>query len=381
MGRRDDEQRGEFTDQAPTLGVSLGVRYGRMATGLLLGLAYGEARALELARRTAAGPVLRGGVGAQLAASTADSLIRAQSRLDLAGPVLDETHQGVVKAMGITPVLWDGLIRWGGAQGLTDGIVGLISRAADDSFFGGWLAGLPAMAERRGSAPATVKALTIGIPGTPERPVGTSHGSHGLVRTLPLAALIVSHVAKDLPRRALESCALTHGEPTAMYATGASVMTLAHHVMTGQGLEAGLAFASELLLVEGPHLVRDRFEAVLRSRTDQPRSQGRLRALTPDRSALSAAAGALYAFGDDLEADLAFITGSTSDLPAMGAVLGALHGVVRGPESLEAARLARCEMTWPMEVLGRDLGLVLAEWPAGSDERLPLPGWARRYPA
>ena len=237
------------------------------------------------------------------------------------------------------------------------------------------------MRERRGSAPTTVKALSGGIPGTPDAPVLTSHGSHGLVRSLPIAALAALHAPNVVAQLAFQSCALTHGDPFAMHATVGTVMCLAHLLRASADFDEALVFAVGVIDGTAPPVVTDRLRAVAQARAAQPRSLSRLSRLSPDRSALSVAAGALYAFGDDVDADIEFVCRSAGDLPACSAVVAALHGLAGGAESLDPGRVARLEAVWPMEVLGRDLGVVLTEYPAGGGDRLPLPGWSHRYPA
>lgn len=375
MDHSDENLDGNATADMPAIGVTPTVFYGRSISGLLIGLAYGEASALEITGRAPAGQLLRCGVGTQLAAYTAESLVRAQSRIDVEGSA---TRDGMPE---IAPLLWTGLARWAAAQGLAPGLTGIYAELAETAFPDGWLVSVPAMRERRGSAPTTVKALSGGIPGTPEAPVLTSHGSHGLVRSLPVAALAALHAPNVVAQLAFQSCALTHGDPFAMHATVGTVMCLAHLLRAGADLDEALSFAIGVLDGTAPPVVTDRFRAVAQARTGQPRSLSRLVSLAPDRSALSVAAGALYAFGDDVDADLEFVCRSAGDRPVCGAVVGGLHGLARGAESLDPGRVARLEAVWPMEVLGRDLAVVLTEYPAGGGDRLPLPGWAHRYPA
>lgn len=366
----DDEQRDpdRMTDDPPP-GVTPAALFGRSVTGLLLGLALGEARALQLIGASPSGPVVRCGVASQLAAFTADSLIRAQSRLDTEGQT------------DIAPLLWTGLARWAAAQGVAAALTGVYADLAEHRFPDGWLADVPAMRERRGSAPATVRALSGGIPGTPSAPVVTSHGSHGLLRSLPVAAVVALHAPDAVAQLAFKSCALTHGDPLAMHATVATVMCLAHILRTGATLDEALQAAIQLIDGTAPPVVTARFRLVAATRAKSPRSLTRLGGLAPDRSALSVAAAAFYTFGSDVDEDIELVCRWAGDRPAAAALVGSLHGVVSGPESLSPVTVARLEVAWPMEVLGRDLALVLTEFPAGGGGRAALPGWSDRYPA
>lgn len=366
----DDSLDGHATADTPALGVTPAVLYGRSISALLVGLAYGEARALHLTGRTMDGPRLRCGVATQLAAFTADALIRARGRIDTEGQA------------DLAPMLWTGLVRWAGAQGVAPRITGIYRDLTGSSFPDGWLARVPGMRERRGSAPATVKALSGGIAGTPDAPVVTSHGSHGLVRSLPIAGLAALHAPHDVARLAFESCALTHGDPFAMHATVGTVICLAHVLRAGTDVDEALRVAIQLLDGNAPPVVTDRFRAVADARARNPRSLPQLLSLAADRSALSVAAAALYSFGEDVDEDIEFVCRSAGDQPAASAVVAAFHGVTHGTESLDPATVARLEAAWPMEVLGRDLAVALTEYPAGDGEtRLPMPGWPERYPA
>lgn len=59
MDDNNESLDGNATAQTPTLGVTPAVLYGRSISALLVGLAYGEARALEVTGRTPSRSVLR----------------------------------------------------------------------------------------------------------------------------------------------------------------------------------------------------------------------------------------------------------------------------------------------------------------------------------
>jgi len=134
--------------------------------------------------------------------------------------------------------------------------------------------------------------------------VVTSHGSHGLVRSLPIAAFAGLNAPNDVARLAFESCALTHADPFAMHATLATVICLGHMLRTGSELDEALQVALHIMDGNAPPVVTDRFRAVAHARTSNPGSLSQLGGFAPDRSALSVAAAALYAFGQEVDEDI-----------------------------------------------------------------------------
>ena len=147
----------------------------------------------------------------------------------------------------------------------------------------GWLAKVPALAERRGSAPATVAALQGHAQGTVDKPAGTSIGAHALTRTLP--------VALGPPLDPAAIAALTHGgEALAAARLGVEIVRL---VASGEHLDAAV---DRVLLAD-----EDRSEGAARSLAlalaaarSRPGQRSELAGLAPDAKAVSALAGGVY---------------------------------------------------------------------------------------
>ncbi|WP_327045977.1 ADP-ribosylglycohydrolase family protein [Microbispora sp. NBC_01189] len=337
--------------------------------GLVLGLALGE----SLGRGTAptSGPV-RTGVGAQLAAFTIEGVIRASVRV---------SHRGICHPPS---VIWHAYCRWAALQGIevhehhrhwSEGSVGWPD---------GWLADVPLLRERRGSAPATVKALNQPEQGSTSHPATSSRGWHAVARSLPLAALSRTMSADGLADLARDVAALTHGDPLAYNATAAAA------VLTGRCLSAG-SLAEAAGHDPGPlrspdvAAVLGRARAVFAQARRTPRRKDQLAQAAPDATAPSALLGATYVAGSCDEPDeamealsfAALAPDGSSVAAVTGAILGALYGVEVWPVEL----LSRLESAWLLDTLARDLVAEVTESPGGSEYAPPHdPFWLERYP-
>jgi len=320
---------------ADTADVRRAARLSRVR-GLLLGLALGDA----LTRPDQPDPrLLLGTTTTQLACFTAEGLIRAMVRAD---------HRGI----GPVPlVLFFAYRRWAYGQGIP------IPRPAQPS---GWLHRVPALAERRGDAPAVVAALqAAGEPVPAPAPV-TSGGHHALTLRLPLAAVAAP------PDWTREAVLATHGHPDAL-----------------QAAVAGVELARAVL---GSGSVPDALQAVPEPLLDDVRSGGHSPAgLAPDHSAVSALrGGAELAAGCLGPATIAQTLSAARELPvpgAVGPVAGALLGAAHGVEALPVELVARLELGWAVDTLARDLVAQVEERPGGSEYQQPADRhWWSRYP-
>jgi ADP-ribosylglycohydrolase len=317
--------------RAPDAPLGAAARHDRLSRvrGLLLGLALGDA----LTRPDQPVPgVLRGTSTTQLACATVEGLIRARVRAD---------HRGI----GPVPeVIWHAYRRWGTAQGI-DGVPPVP--------LDGWLFRVPAMAQRRGDAPATVAALTA-----PDRHprVGppTSGGHHAVTRTLPLACVDVHRYSVK------EVAAWTHGDRRAIEAAEEVVRLAA-------ALLAGVPF----------HRVPG---LSVRSST-RP-----LATIAPDHTARSAALGGIALAGNCPGADAVADTlrsarSAPASAPGVGPVAGALLGARFGAEALPVEDVSRLELGWTVDTLARDLVAQVLDRPGGSEygEAADRHWWGR-YP-
>lgn len=309
--------------------------------GLLLGLALGDSLATDQQSERGS---LRATVTTQLACFTAEGLIRMWVRGD---------HKGIGPTLG---VVWNAYLRWAMIQGLDLG--------ANVHELDGWLHEVPALAERRGRAPAIVSALTAGHGSQVVRAPATSRGHHALTRLLPAAS---APFLDDEHVRELATAA--HGSATAIEAAAVGIAAV----------RAALTASS----------MREVFEQIGRS----PLLDGVLDADMPladlgrshsARSALRGGVAIAVRCTDGSPAAVHSALRSARDArvpaavgPVAGALLGALHGV----EALPVDLVSRLELGWVVDTLARDLVSQDLDHPGGSGyTAAPDPHWWARYP-
>lgn len=341
--------------------------------GLLLGLGLGDCIGSARGQVPDVG-LLHAGVSTQLACFTTEGIIRASMRA---------AHHGLCHPPS---VLWHAYCRWAAMQGLATQEMHRKWSSGGELWPDGWLAHVPALAQRRGSAPATVSALQQPEQGTVERPTTTSRGCHAVTRSLPIAAIAgASDAPSFLPELACEVAALTHGDPAAHAAT-AAVVTVAAACLDGSSVQRAVEAAMETIRsVSCAATQHDGVVAALRDAAGHPRRAERLARLAPDATAPSALFGGVYVAasfpdrGDVVEA-LRFAAGAP-DADSVAAVTGALLGALHGVEAWPAELLSRLELAWVLDTLARDLAAELTCSPGGSEYSEPRdPHWWTRYP-
>jgi ADP-ribosylglycohydrolase len=354
------------------------VRKQSRVRGMMFGLALGEALGGARGKVPGSGP-LRAGVTTQLACFTAEGIIRAQVR---------GNHKGICYAPG---VVLHAYCRWAFMQGIEVEKMRRRWSPYGGAWPDGWLAGVPALGERRGSAPATVTALSR-IDQGEERMATASRGHHALTRGLPIAVTGIGGIAQ-----AGAVAALTHGDTAAQAAT-AHAAVLAHHCLTHSSPEPGTtpgpsardALHAGIIALPsaGPSLTDDehrRLVAAFQYAVDERADAVRLARLAPDPTAPSALLGGLYvaaSFPDraDLRAALEFAAGAP-DGESVACVAGALLGAVHGIEALPVDLVSRHELAWVLDALARDLVMELEDSPSGSEYVKGWdPHWWDRYP-
>ncbi|GAB1329111.1 ADP-ribosylglycohydrolase family protein [Streptomyces sennicomposti] len=346
--------------------------------GLLLGLAVGDTLGAA-GGELPAGVPLRAGVSTQLACFTAEGTIRALVRGD---------HKGVCHPPS---VLWHAYCRWAVLQGIeTERLRHRWAPYGGRTWPDGWLAEVPVLAQRRGSAPATVAALSRTDQGTVDKPTTSSRGCHALTRTLPVAVVFAGRKTADAVTALREIAALTHGDPAAQAAAAHAAVLVGHCLAHGaptrvrDALEEGLRALTDA----DPDLTadqRDQLATALRQAEEHPADAHRLARLAPDPTAPSALLGGLYVAvsfpeGDQVEAALRFAA-QAPDGDSVACVTGALLGAAHGAEALPPGLVSRHELAWVLDVLARDLVAQLTDRPGGTEY---TPGWDEhwwdRYP-
>lgn len=347
--------------------------------GMLLGLALGDTLGAARGDLPADGP-LRAGVSTQLACFTAEGLVRASVR---------GSHRGVCHPPS---VVWHAYCRWAALQGIEAERMRQrwAGGSSDKGWPDGWLAHVPVLAQRRGSAPATVAALSR-IEQV-ERPT-TSRGCHALTRTLPVAVVGVAHGPAQSVQLARAVAALTHGDPAAQSAA-AHAAVLAGHCLTSALF--GRPSRVRQALMDGVHALpqadpdltadeHDRLITALRHAENQPSDLGRLAKLAPDATAPSALLGGLYvsaSFPDRAQVNAALrFAAAAPDGDSVACLAGALLGAAHGVEALPVELVSRHELAWVLDTLARDLITELTESPSGGGFGGGWdPHWWDRYP-
>lgn len=341
--------------------------------GMLLGLALGD----SVGGVRGAIPDngwLRAGVSTQLAALTAEGVIRAVMRSD---------HEGICHPPG---VVWHAYCRWAALQGIErDRLAAQWRTGSLGPWPDGWLTEVPVLGERRGSAPATVAALRGREPGTVESPRGTSRGAHAVTRAFPIAAAGFTGDMDFVGTFARAVAALTHGDPEAQAASAAAVMIAAHALTTGS-LEDALSGASRAKIgTAAGHSLTEELSSVVMTAQRQPADVEVLRRLAPDATARSALLGGLYAarsFTDPARAAAALhFAAHAPDADSVATVAGALLGATHGADVWPVGLVSRHELAWVLDTLARDLVAQLTDKPGGDEYTPPTdPAWWGRYP-
>ncbi|MEU4714473.1 ADP-ribosylglycohydrolase family protein [Micromonospora purpureochromogenes] len=333
------------------------------ARGCVLGLMLGDAIGATGGKVPASG-TLRATSAGQLACFTIEGIIRANIR---------GTHKGNCHPPSVVRHAYT---RWAALQGTAG-----IKRWKEEDWPDGWLAQVPALAARRGSAPATVSALQSQPIWGLEDSEWTSTGAHGLTRTLP--AGLIEWWGPEPGRFAAEVAATTHG-PEAADAAGVGATVIAN-IAKGQDVEK----ATELAQRECQSFVKVMtglpLSPAVHSGRDRPRQAKVLAQLAPDARAASALAGAVYvALSFPNRAQLRDALSFAASVPhgkhvaaAAGAFLGAAHGV----DALPVELVSRLELVWAADVLARDLLTEFVDGPSGSGYGDATdPHWWDRYP-
>lgn len=310
--------------------------------GLMLGLTVGDALARVPSPEA---DVLPATVTTQLACFTAEGLIRTGVRAD---------HKGIGPAT--PPVVWNAYRRWAMVQGID---LGRNIHELD-----GWLCEVPALAQRRGNAPAIVAALKAGHGSTPAPAPPTSRGHHALTRLLPAAAIPWLD-----DRQVHELASAAHGSMTAIESAvlGVALLRAALSAPTMSDFVEAVRRSQEL-----DDVVDSEAPISLLGRSHSARSALRGGVVVALRCVDGSPASVRRALEGVREATVPAAVG-----PMAGALLGALYGV----EALPVGLVARLELSWVVDTLGRDLVSQDLDHPGGSEYgEAPDPHWWGRYP-
>ncbi|MET7805035.1 ADP-ribosylglycohydrolase family protein [Micromonospora chersina] len=269
--------------------------------------------------------------------------------------------------------IWHAYHRWAAGQGIAG-----IERWQEQDWPDGWLASVPVLKKRRGSAPATVAALQKGVPGRLGAEVYTSIGAHALTRCLP-----VGLYNRRPWWEAATAAASTHAaEATHAAALGATIVA---RLSEGQQLARAVDLAERECAADPQLRQGVSVAAAMAAAGSHPRRTEVLTRLAPDARASSALAGGAYVAasfpGREDVKDALLFAASVGDGGHVAAVTGAFLGASHGFDALPVDLVSRLELAWVADTLARDLLTELLDVPAGTGYTPATdPHWGDRYP-
>lgn len=345
--------------------------------GLMIGLALGDALGAARAGDIPADGPLRAGAASQLAAWTAEGLLRRSTRYG--GVFIDEEMS-----------TWNDSIRyayqrWASLRGVARRASGWWAPEDDDEQSRGWLQDSPVMAKKRGHSPSIESAIATGAPSSADscRPVIKGlpiavYAGHGRLRgpNEDDAAVFAKRVAE-----------ITHRSDR-VAAASALAVRIAVRCIRAENSFAETVDASTIDAIE-PGL-RHAVVAALDSAGDRRPDVAELARIAPNDKARSVLAGALYSasvFPAWHQAmDAIELARRAPDGDGVAALTGAFVGAVHGYEAFPTETISRLELGWVMDRLALDLALEAKDnqvpiggWKEGG-EPWPEPWWDAKYP-
>ena len=332
-----------------------------LSRGIHHGIALGDA-ADQL---TSSASVRHCGVVTQLTLATTEGMTRTMERAGR-GLGLDWGHENL-----------HALQRWGVSQG----IAGVMPMRGPESSL---LTALPAYGERRGSAPATVRALRHG-PAVVSSAGHTSLGPHALVRTLPFAVLIALH-GPAFTEPLADLVGTTHGHALTAPTARAGALLAARASDRTTSLAEGWSQVLDNHL-PADDVLRPRLSAAILAATTDPQEPDQVKRLAPDRTAVSVLATAVYVvLSHPKPGEILLAMGLASfspDIRSTSSMVGGLLGARWGSTPILQQGAVRHELAWACDALATDLALTAMLTPLGRepDGAAWLPSWSRRYEA
>ncbi|MER7441280.1 ADP-ribosylglycohydrolase family protein [Micromonospora avicenniae] len=330
------------------------------ARGCVLGLMLGDAIGATGGTLPASG-LLRATSAGQLACFTVDGLIRAHIR---------GMHKGLTHPPGM---IWHAYNRWAVLQG----IAGVKPTYGSDPP-AGWLAEVPVLRERRGSAPATVAALQKGVVGTLERPGGPSIGAHGLTRALPAGLCTWWESPGSL---GASLAALTHGG-SALPAAALGA-TMIHLIGLGNTVAGAAMRAHSVPHGSWSDTAGDLLAPALAAADARPADPVQLTRLAAGATGQAALLGGVYvavSFPEREQVREALLFASSAGAKHSATVAGALLGAAHGADALPVDWLSRLELAWVADTLARDYVTQVEHSPSGAEYvEATDPYWMSRY--
>ncbi|MGM7698474.1 ADP-ribosylglycohydrolase family protein [Microbacterium sp. A84] len=327
--------------------------------GLMLGLALGDALG-STGRLIPSTGALLAGAATQLAAWTAEGLLRRTTRYGLYAPsVQDEGWPLITDHIEYSNRRWL-IVRQGKSGGFRP--------AQSVMQYPGWLSEVPAMAENRGHSPSMERAITSGVS-------SGANSCRPVIKTLPLAVYAgsgrFSHsTAAQAGTAAGEVASTTHHNPQVRSATGAVVCIAVHCLRESESFLAAMERSLGEMTSPTIHHLASHAMKESRERSADPSV---LREIAPDDTPRSVLAGAIYVAASYPDwgstNDALALARSAPDGDGVAAIVGAFLGALHGYEVFPTALLSRLELGWVMDRLAIDLALEVKE------EQVPSGGW------
>lgn len=327
--------------------------------GLMLGLALGDAIGAT-SRLIPSTGVLVAGAATQLAAWTADGLLRRTTRYGLYAPTAHMSEWGF-------PIshIEHANQRW---VFLRQGPAGDFVPPSYITQYPGWLSTVPAMAEERGHSPSMEAAIRSGV-------ASGANSCRPVIKALPVAAYAGS--GRFIRSTAVQAGAfggqvakMTHQHPWVV-SSAITAVCIAVHCLRESGSFV-TALDKALTDTDDPAM-RQLLRYAVRLSGERPGDPSALREVAPDDTPRSVLAGGVYVaacYPDWQSANTALAMARlAADGDGVAATVGAFLGALHGYEVFPTGLVSRLELGWVMDRLALDLALEVKQ------EQVPAGGW------
>jgi ADP-ribosylglycohydrolase len=220
-----------------------------------------------------------------------------------------------------------------------------------DDALDGWLIRLPELHSQRAPGNTCLSALRLPQPGTVQHPINDSKECGGMTRVAPIG--LFGERSFDL---ACQSCAITHGHPSAYLAAGAFA-TILEHVMHGSPIPQAVAKLREQYVAVLSDEVRGAIDAALFAAAKAPRTPETVESLGAGWDANEALAIAIYCalVAHDFADGVVLAVNHSGDSDGTGELVGNLLGAAWGVDAIPAPWLAQLELREEIEMVADDL--------------------------
>lgn len=194
--------------------------------------------------------------------------------------------------------------------------------------------------ERRAPGTTCLRALTLGRPGSPERPVNDSKGCGGVMRVAP-----VGLIAEDPFTLGCQAAALTHGHAAGYRAAGALALMVAEIIKGTQLREAAIAAITRVRLAGDSYEVARALQAAVSAADLGPAGPEAVEQLGEGWVAEEALAIAVYCAlaTTGFRSGVLLAVNHSGDSDSTGAICGNLLGAALGAGAIDPDLLTGLE--------------------------------------